>query len=225
MASKPILERITDCPNCNNKDNIKYEHQINGSDHIYKIYCIKCGNKVIEHGSSVDRSRTNAIKAWNNKQFVLSEDDNEIVEKVTIKNKPTKVAVKEDVKFDIHLLDSLPRQEIIKLSKYLIKKFNENNPKEDCPVNLGDLLKLLGLSNEEIISSVGDIKLSKKYLKKWDEVIRVLNAGQSIYCTDSDSRVWKYSSVKFLSEEDYEETIRIMKSIGITEKNVYTLKK
>lgn len=111
---------------------------------------------------------------------------------------------------------ALPKEKtsLLKELKNVIANFVKNNPKEDCPVTLGDLMKVFGFTNEEIASELSTPKYKKKFLKSKQEVLYYLNKGESVYTRDKEGTTFKYTPVQKLEDNQY--TIQMFDAIGFT---------
>lgn len=110
----------------------------------------------------------------------------------------------------------LPKEKtsLLKELKNVIANFEKNNPKEDCPVTLGDLMKVFGFTNEEIASELSTPKYKKKFLKSKQEVLYYLNKGESVYTRDREGTTFKYTPVQKLEDNQY--TLQMFDAIGFT---------
>lgn len=227
MPHKKFLERIVECPSCHSIENMKNKQTKLADDvYQYEVYCEKCNTlHVVGVGPTKDRALTIAIKDWNSKvsPSIAETTIKQPSKSKTVQNKKQSQSLtKPKISFDISLLEKLNKDEIVSLSKYLIRKFNIQNPKEDCPVILGDLLKLFNFTDEEILSICGMNAYSKKFLQSWEDILEYLRNGSSIYYKDECDRVYKYTPVRNC-DPDYMKTI--LKSAGLTLKNTFVIKK
>lgn len=106
------------------------------------------------------------------------------------------------------------KNELLKSLKSVIARFGINNPNEECPVTLGDLMKVYGFTNSEIASVMSVPKYKKKFLKSRQEVIMYLNQGVSVYTRDKDGTTFKYTPVGKL--EDTQETAYMFDATGLS---------
>ena len=104
--------------------------------------------------------------------------------------------------------------ELLKSLKSVIARFGINNPNEECPVTLGDLMKVYGFTNSEIASVLSVPKYKKKFLKSRQEVIMYLNQGISVYTRDREGTTFKYTPVCKL--EDTQETADMFEATGLS---------
>lgn len=135
------------------------------------------------------------------------------VEKTTFNSMPKKKE-KEVIADEKRIQLSHDKNELLKSLKNVIATFERNNPKEDCPVTLGDLMKVYGFTNEEIASVMSVPKYKKKFLKSRQEVIMYLNQGISVYTRDKDGTTFKYTPVCKL--EDTQETAYMFDATGLS---------
>ena len=229
MPHKTFLERIVECPSCHSIENMKNKQTRLANDvYQYEVYCEKCHTlHVVGVGPTKDRALTIAIKDWNSKaspaEVEITIKQSPKPKKETVQNKQQSQSLtKPKISFDISLLENLNKDEIVSLSKYLIRKFNIQNPKEDCPAMLGDLLKLFNFKDEEILSICGMKAYSKKFLRSWEDILEYLRNGSSIYYTDECNRVYKYTPVRSC-DPDYMKNI--LEAAGLTLKNTFVIKK
>ena len=109
---------------------------------------------------------------------------------------------------------SSEKNELLKSLKSVIARFGINNPNEECPVTLGDLMKVYGFTNSEIASVLSVPKYKKKFLKSRQEVIMYLNQGISVYTRDREGTIFKYTPVCKL--EDTQETADMFEATGLS---------
>lgn len=223
MGTKPNIERTNPCKICGKKENLIFSIKKNkDGTFTFIIKCGNCGTTLLETGPTRDRVKTSLIKKWNTftKEEIISYSSKVILPKEEMKTKKVKEKLS---KININEL----KRDALHLSTELIEDFKKNNPKENCPVSLGDLLKLFGWSDEEILNKLNDstnkIFASKKYLSSYSEMIDKLNSGKILYRLDECGITWKYSPMRKFKECEREELTNILKASGFTTKNSFIL--
>lgn len=232
MTAKPNIERTNECKDCGTKEFLKFQRKTLEGEVKFSITCSKCGNIVEASDLTFERSRTKAIKAWNENIGIFKKDltvEKQISQTKPIKKKSQPKSTKSescDSSFDFQLNSakvSIPKDKALSIARGLIKRFKNSHPKENCPVTIGDLLTLFGFSDEEIIKVFSYKKHSKIFVNSFEDMIDELNKGNSIYRTDKSGRTWKYSLISVLDEYNREELIHTLKNSGFSEKNTYIL--
>lgn len=223
MSAKPNIERTNECSVCKSKEFLKFKGGKFEDGFKFTITCSKCGSSVDAVDNTIERVKTKAIKKWNSEEEIYN-----IFEIPTINLKETKcVKDVEKVEKENFILDSskvvVPKDKALSVAKGLIKRFKNSHPKEICPVTLGDLLVLFGLSDDEIRKELSYNRSSKKFIKSFNEIMSVLDKGISIYRVDKAGRTWKYSPICKLDEYDSEELLSTLKVSGFNEKNTFIL--
>lgn len=234
MATKPNIERTNVCKNCGNKDNLRFFSKKSDKGVIFTVTCDKCHStsRVIE--KTIDRARTVAINNWNNDIGVFTDEscsNTQSIIKPKVEEKKEIVKADSDIKasdkkstYTIETMRiAIPKEKSVSIAKGLIHKFKSNFPKEDCPVTLGDLLKLFGMSDEEILKVLGIKNYKKQYIHSYELMIEELNKGNQLYYVDAENRTWKYSPIKKFNKEDSEQLINSLKAAGLNLKNTFTL--
>ena len=136
----------------------------------------------------------------------------EIKKKVPLKDK--KKAEEEKIKNDKHVVLTKDKAALLRDLKKVIDTFIKENPKEECPVTLGDLMKVYGFTNEEIVSEINkSVKHKKLFLHSKQDVLYWLNKGQSVFTKDRDGVVYKYTPIRKM--EDDQQSAYILDAIGI----------
>lgn len=235
MATKPNIERTNVCKNCGNKDNLRFFSKKSDKGVTFTVTCDKCHStsRVIE--KTIDRARTVAINNWNNDIGVFKDESCISTQQSTTKPKveekkeivKTNSGIKADNKKQTYTIETMRiailKEKSVSIAKGLIHKFKSNFPKEDCPVTLGDLLKLFGMSDEEILKVLGIKNYKKQYIHSYELMIEELNKGNQLYYVDAENRTWKYSPIKKFNKEDSEQLINSLKAAGLNLKNTFTL--
>ena len=130
MPHKKFLERIVECPSCHSIENMKNKQTKLADDvYQYEVYCEKCNTlHVVGVGPTKDRALTIAIKDWNSKvsPSIAETTIKQPSKSKTVQNKKQSQSLtKPKISFDISLLEKLNKDEIVSLSKYLIRKFSK----------------------------------------------------------------------------------------------------
>ena len=234
MATKPNIERTNVCKICGNKDNLRFFSKKTDQGVSFTVTCDKCHSTVKSLEKTIDRARTVAINNWNNDEGVFTNGSTINVPKVVkpkveekkevVKTEPEKKADDKKSAYTVETMRiSIPKEKSVSIAKGLINKFKSNFPKEDCPVTLGDLLKLFGMSDEEILKVLGIKNYKKQYIHSYELMIEELNKGNQLYYIDAENRTWKYSPIKKFNKEDSEQLINSLKAAGLNLKNTFIL--
>ena len=242
--SEALNVQAGNCPKCGKHNiTAKYVKNEDKSI-TQTILCNDCGNSITVTEANRYRAAKTALTKWGYaegygpaklvKAEAVKKEKTESkiteVKQVAKKEEKKKVATVKDVKTTFNSMPkkkekeliadekriqlSHDKNELLKTLKNVIAKFEQNNPKEDCPVTLGDLMKVYGFTNEEISSVMSVPKYKKKFLKSRQEVIMYLNQGISVYTRDKEGTTFKYTPVCKL--EDTQETAYMFDATGLS---------
>ena len=243
--SAAITVQAGNCSKCGKHNLIAKYFKTEDNQITQTITCQDCGYVVSETGANRYRAAKSALSVWGfaegyapakpvksdkeeQKKETPVEEPVEIEEevkevKVEEKRGPSfnrsgrtyKKPTKDEIKNDKHIVLTKDKASLLRELKKVIEVFEKNNPKEECPVTLGDLMKVYGFTNEEIVSELNKmVKHKKLFLHSKQEVIYWLNKGKSVYTKDRDGVVYKYTPIQKLEDNQY--TAQILDAVGIS---------
>lgn len=206
-----LTKNASKCPKCGS-ENLGAKYYTNEDATIKQtIYCQDCGRKIEYTGKNRYQAAKGALSLWETFVEVKKEEEKIVAEKPVKKEKKES---KEEIKDSPKIALTKDKKELAKELSKLITNFEKNNPNEDCPCTLNDLMKLYGFSDDEISSYFDHPKSRKKFLKKPADILEALNNGISVYTKDKDGGIYKYTPVRKLDET--QETLDIFEAIGLT---------